>query len=80
MSSDQDEAIKPLKKYKWVNPLRDWCIEGLVAKKSKNLSPGQSAALVLYLRWLKRLHSHLRDINTSVVNPFHRIGFKPKLK
>jgi phosphate transport system protein len=80
VSSDQDTAIKLLKKYKWVNPLCDKCIEGLVAEKDKKLSSGQSAALALYIRWLKRLHSHLRNITTSVVNPFHRIGFKPKLK
>ena len=80
MSSDQDVAIKQLKKYEWINTLCDKCIEGLVTEKDKNLSPGQTAALVLYIRWLKALHSPLRNITTSVANPFHRIGFKPKLK
>jgi hypothetical protein len=70
MHSDQDAAIKLLKKFKRVNPLCDKCIEGLVIEKDKNLSPGQSAALVLYIRWLKTPHSHLRNIITSVVNLF----------
>ena len=27
-----------------------------------------------------RVNAHLRNIVTSVVNPFHRIGFEPKMK
>lgn len=79
-TSNQSAAIKLLKKYKWVNPLCDQCIEGLVKEKDKNIKAGQSASLALYIRWLKRFNSHLRNITTSVVNPFHRIGFKPKSK
>jgi hypothetical protein len=35
-------------------------------------------SLAMYFRWLKRINSHLRNITTSVVNPFDRIGFEPK--
>ena len=78
--SDPDSSIKLLKKYKWVNPLCDECLKGLVKEKDKKISSGQAASLALYIRWLKRFNSHLRNITTSVVNPFHRIGFKPKGK
>jgi phosphate transport system protein len=78
--SDQKNAVELLKKFKWVNPLCDDSINKLIKEEDKNLSPGQSVALVLYIRWLKRINSHLRNITTSVVNPFHRLGFKPRKK
>ena len=50
----------------------------LVNEKIKNLSPGEYATLALYTRYLKRTSAHLTNIASSIVNPFHRIGFKPK--
>jgi phosphate uptake regulator len=35
-------------------------------------------ALALLLRYLKRINAHLKNIASSVVNPFHRIGYKVK--
>jgi phosphate uptake regulator len=67
-----------LKKYAWVNDACDEIVEALVKRKDGDLRPGDSAALALYTRWLKRINSHLRNITTSVVNPFDRIGFEPK--
>jgi len=52
----------------------------LVREEDKNIPPGDAAALALYIRWLKRINSHLRNITTSIVNPFDRIGFEPKKK
>jgi len=73
-----DIALELLKKYAWVNDLCDQIVEDLVKEKDKNIGPGDAAALALYTRWLKRINSHLRNITTSVVNPFDRIGFEPK--
>jgi phosphate uptake regulator len=50
----------------------------LVTGKVEDLSPGDYAAAALYLRYLKRIAAHLSNIASSVVNPFHRIGYKPK--
>lgn len=79
-TSDQEKTMALIKKYKWVNPLCDTCMAGLIEQKDDTLSPGSSAALALYFRWLKRIYSHLRNIGTSIVNPFDKIGFKPKKK
>jgi phosphate uptake regulator len=73
-------AFNLLKKYAWVNESCDEIVEALVRKKNSDIRPGDSAALALYTRWLKRINSHLRNITTSVVNPFDRIGFEPKKK
>jgi len=32
------------------------------------------------LRYLKRVSAHLKNVATSVVNPYHRIGYKEKKK
>jgi phosphate uptake regulator len=50
----------------------------LVKGEIPNLPPGEYASLALYTRYLKRIAAHLSNIASSVVNPFHRIGFKPK--
>jgi phosphate uptake regulator len=77
---DGSLAFELLKKYAWVNDACNEIVKALVKKKDKEIKPGDSAALALYTRWLKRINSHLRNITTSVVNPFDRIGFEPKKK
>jgi len=73
-----DSALELLDKYAWVNDVCDEIVRSIVQEKDSNIRPGDAAALILYVRWLKRINSHLRNITTSVVNPFDRIGFQPK--
>jgi phosphate uptake regulator len=73
-------ALELLDKYAWVNDVCDDMVKAVVKEKDSNIRPGDASALVLYVRWLKRINSHLRNITTSVVNPFDRIGFQPKVK
>jgi phosphate transport system protein len=73
-----DLALELLDKYAWVNDICDEIVKAVVKEKDSNIRPGNASALVLYVRWLKRINSHLRNITTSVVNPFDRIGFQPK--
>jgi phosphate uptake regulator len=75
---DANIALELLEKYAWVNDACDEIVTDIVKEKDKSIKPGDAAALVLYTRWLKRINSHLRNITTSVVNPFVRIGFQPK--
>lgn len=39
---------------------------------------GHAVTVALYLRFLKRVSAHLKNVATSVVNPYHRIGFRVK--
>ena len=41
------------------------------------LAPNQEVLAALSARYLKRASAHLKNIASSVVNPFDRIGFKP---
>ncbi|HID30871.1 MAG TPA: hypothetical protein EYP19_12835 [Desulfobacterales bacterium] len=79
-SSDGAAALQLLQEYRWVNRLCEECVMGLIHEKDKEIRPGEAVALALYLRWLKRINAHLRNIASSVVNPFDRLGFKPKKK
>ncbi|MEE8335184.1 MAG: PhoU domain-containing protein [Candidatus Neomarinimicrobiota bacterium] len=38
----------------------------------------KTAAIVLYARYLKRIGAHLKNITTTLVNPFDSIGYKIK--
>ncbi len=45
--------------------------------KASDLTCNQRVLLALAARYLKRISAHLKNIASSVVNPFDRIGFKP---
>ena len=79
-NSDDEAGRQLIKEYKWISSYSDSIIDALIREEDKTINSGSAAALVLYIRSLKRISSHLRNVVTSVVNPFHRIGFKPKKK
>ncbi|MEJ2657538.1 MAG: PhoU domain-containing protein [Desulfobacterales bacterium] len=76
-SADEKTALKLLKEYEWVNRICDDCLFRLIKEDNKDIGSGDAVSLALYFRWLKRINSHLRNISSSIVNPFDRIGFKP---
>jgi hypothetical protein len=39
---------------------------------------GHAVTVALYMRYLKRVSAHIKNVATSVVNPYHRIGFREK--
>jgi len=77
-TSDEVAARKLIKEYKWIPRVSDKILMSLVKQEDPSITSGSAAALALYFRSLKRINAHLRNVTTSVVNPFHRIGFKPK--
>jgi phosphate uptake regulator len=42
-----------------------------------NLTPRDAILSTLLLRYIKRIASHLKNVASSVVNPFARLGYKP---
>jgi len=77
-NSDEEAAEKLIKEYLWVNPLCDKHIVSQIREEDKSISGGCAVTVALYFRYLKRIHSHLRNVTTSVSRPFHKIGFVPK--
>lgn len=46
-------------------------------QNQKGIPSSQAVAEVLSARYFKRISAHLKNIASSVVNPFDRIGYKP---
>lgn len=53
-------------------------VEKIITGQANDLDVSGAAAVALYARHLKRIGAHSRNIVTSVVNPFHRIGYREK--
>ncbi|MCC5794613.1 MAG: hypothetical protein JJT85_07735 [Chromatiales bacterium] len=53
-------------------------VRKVVSGEVADLAPGEAATLVLYIRYLKRIAAHSRNLVSGIVNPFHRIGYKEK--
>jgi phosphate uptake regulator len=75
-TTDVQDAEKLLSDYHWVNRLCDQRVVDYIKGSDKNVSSSDAVSLALYFRYLKRINSHLRNVATSVVNPFDQIGFK----
>ena len=52
--------------------------DDIIGGTVSDLESPEAAAVVLYVRFLKRIGSHSRNMATSIVNPFHRIGYNEK--
>jgi len=76
-TSDDGSAEALIEEYLWINPLCDERIAGYVTEADKSVSCANAVTLALYFRYLKRIHSHLRNVATCVYRPFHKIGFVP---
>jgi phosphate uptake regulator len=76
-NSDEKAAEALIQEYMWINPLCDKHVRGFIKEEDESLSRRSSVALALYFRFLKRIHSHLRNIATTVYRPFHKTGFIP---
>jgi len=76
---DEDKARVIMNNYK--EGLSDACEEisnSILSGSISSLDSSDATAVSLYARFLKRIASHSRNIVTSVVNPFHRIGYREK--
>ncbi len=50
----------------------------IISGKISDLDTGSASAVGLYARYLKRIAAHSRNLISSVVNPFERIGYPEK--
>ena len=79
-TGNEDLALEMYSDTKEIGRTCDKYIKKLIVKQDENLDIAETAILVLYFRYLKRINAHLRNIISSVINPYDRIGFKPKKK
>ena len=74
--ADSEKAKKLMEEYTWTGRECDRSLESLVSNDS--LKVREAVAYGLLFRYLKRISAHGRNISSSLVNPFDRLGFKPE--
>ena len=73
---DIDAARKLMTDYKTdISKVSSDIVNGIVSGKNNDFSSEQSGSLCLYARYLKRIAAHSRNLVSSIVNPFERIGY-----
>ena len=77
---DSDEALSRtiLRAHGGVSESVDAAVRALTAGEVMSGRAGHAVTVALYLRFLKRVSAHLKNVATSVVNPYHRFGFREK--
>ena len=75
-NQDIDNARKLMANYKTdISSTSSDIVNGIVSGKNNEFTPEQAGALCLYARYLKRIAAHSRNLVSSIVNPFERIGY-----
>jgi phosphate transport system protein len=78
-TGDADQARLIMTDYKeTLSATCESIVTRIVSGMADDLPPADAAAVALYVRYLKRIAAHCRNIGTSLVNPFHRLGYKEK--
>ncbi|MFC1475561.1 phosphate uptake regulator PhoU [Candidatus Zixiibacteriota bacterium] len=76
-NEDENLAKEILADHRDLTQRCDEMMRELISGKDE-LEKSEAVTLALYVRYLKRVGAHLTNIASAIVNPFHRIGFKPK--
>jgi len=76
--SDEDRARTILEAHSVVAEKVDQHVRSLAAGEALSGRAGHAVTVALYLRFLKRVSAHLKNVATSVVNPQPRIGYREK--
>jgi phosphate transport system protein len=76
IDADAEKAKNLMAEYVWVGHKCDSVLELLAGDES--LQVREAVVYGLLFRYLKRISAHLRNISSSVVNPFHRLGYRPE--
>jgi phosphate uptake regulator len=76
--SDEEGARRIIASHATVAEMVERDIQLLRDSKVLAGRSGHAVSVGLHLRFLKRVSAHLKNVATSVVNPYHRIGFREK--
>jgi phosphate transport system protein len=75
-SNDEGKARELLATYKEEVPrAADHIVDRIVSGDVPSISGADASTLTLYVRYLRRIGAHLKNVTTSVVNPFEWIGY-----
>ena len=75
-TQDIDKARQLMLNYKTdIASVSTEIVDGIVSGKNQSFSSEEAGSLCLYARYLKRIAAHSRNLVSSIVNPFERIGY-----
>ena len=75
-TQDIDKARQLMLNYKTdIASVSTKIVDGIVSGKNQSFSSEEAGYLCLYARYLKRIAAHSRNLVSSIVNPFERIGY-----
>ena len=78
-SQNIEEARKLMVEYKTdISSTSNDIVNAIISGSNDEFSADKAAALSLYVRYLKRIAAHSRNLVSSIVNPFERIGYPEK--
>jgi len=75
---NQDEALAEnlLNNYKkMVTKVSDRIVKDIASGRIQFTDSSQGASIALYSRYLKRIGAHLKNITSTIVNPYDKIGY-----
>lgn len=75
---DEKSALLVMDAYVPISNTVDDLIERMFREENGDMIKREYVALMLLMRYFKRVDAHLKNIASTVVNPFHRIGYKAK--
>ena len=79
-SQNQKIATDIVKSYKpYVAKISDEIVHSIISNTIKVNSGNDAATIVLYARYLKRIGAHLKNITTTVINPYDKVGYQNDL-
>tara|TARA_S200000501_G_scaffold371210_1_gene413820 strand:- start:708 stop:1397 length:690 start_codon:yes stop_codon:yes gene_type:complete len=78
---NEDLAFKLVKKYNSkIASSSDNIVNEIITGKTKYPSSSDAASAALYVRYLKRIGAHLKNISTTIINPYDKIGYLDNTK
>ena len=76
-NQDQNSAKRLLKTYKKnLATKSDVIVNNCISGKLSFQNDPKTVSIALYARYLKRIGAHLKNITTTILNPFEYIGYK----
>lgn len=82
-SQDEEKAKEVLTKYEPLSKMCDSKIKEVFESsryKDSEMVEKKLVAFVLMSRFLKRVNAHLKNVASTMVNPFHRFGYRHKIR
>lgn len=73
---DEAKAKEVMSEHWWIARRSDELVNALIEKDEPSLLGREAVTAALYARYLKRVSAHLKNIASSVVNPFDKIGYR----